>query len=220
MKNRVKVWSAAIAAFAGLACNANVVSAAPFTNGSFEASVVNPGAGWSTLNGGSNAISGWVVTGCQVEYMGTFWQASDGVRSVDLDGNCAGGVSQTFDTSVGTQYTVTFDLSGNPAGPPTTKTLSVTAAAVSSNYTFNVSGISYANMGYQAETFIFTAIAAATTLAFTSLDPGFYGPVIDNVRVTAGFSSSEVPAPGAFALILLGFAALGITRPRKATQAF
>ena len=52
---------------------------------------------------GSNAIPGWTVTGVSVDYVvAPYWQASDGIASLDLngttlvDGSYLGGVSQTF----------------------------------------------------------------------------------------------------------------------------
>src|SRR5262249_6034885 len=78
----------------------------PCVNGSFEEGSVDPGAWFSRLGPGSTQITGWQVAGAAVDYTGTLWQASKGVRSVDLDGNVddAGAVQQTCTTSARHRY--------------------------------------------------------------------------------------------------------------------
>src|SRR5437867_11795365 len=75
------------------------------TNGSFESASINPGASFITLNAGDTAITGWTVIGANIDYIGAYWNASNGTRSLDLDGyGAAGGVQQTFRTTPGSQY--------------------------------------------------------------------------------------------------------------------
>src|SRR3982074_3174248 len=110
--------------------------AVPFTNGSCETGTNPPASGFSTLVAGTpNAtnIDGWTVTAGSVDWMapGAF-QASAGQRDVDLSGDGPGTLSQTFDIIGSTLYRVLFDLSGNPQGGPSTKTLMVSAAGTSS----------------------------------------------------------------------------------------
>src|SRR5262245_54069854 len=88
--------------------------AAAFTNGSFETGT-NPGV-FTTLASGSTAITGWMVSAGTIDYIGTYWTASDGVRSLDMSGNGPGAITQTFDTVPNQQYQVIFDLAGNPDG--------------------------------------------------------------------------------------------------------
>ena len=94
-------------------------------NGSFEIGA-DPGS-FTTLNAVDNSIPGWTVTGGSVDYIGSYWQASNGVRSLDMDGyNAAGAIaSQTFATVAGLAYWVSFDLAGNTDGLPTTKKIEV-----------------------------------------------------------------------------------------------
>jgi choice-of-anchor C domain-containing protein len=157
------------------------------SNGSFE-SGPNPGA-WTLLPTGSTAIPGWTVSSGTIDYVGTLWQASNGARSVDLNGGNTGAISQTFPTIVGLTYNVTFDMSGNPDGGPPLKTMNVSAGGVPTAYSYNtaVSGNTRANMKWAPKAFSFTATSANTTLTFASTTPSApfccYGPALDNVVV-------------------------------------
>ena len=137
----------------GLAALAN---AAPFQNGSFE---FGPNAGsYLTLATGSTAITGWMVGTGSIDYIGNYWTAQDGNRSIDLNGSRTGSISQTFDTIMGLPYMVTFWLAGNPdAGGPALKALTSSAGSATNNFSFDVTGQSRTNMGWVSEAFGFTA---------------------------------------------------------------
>ncbi len=157
-----------------------------FANGSFEDGIPNIGSYKTLYAGDSTSIDNWRVTSGSVDYIGTYWKAADGSRSLDMSGNNEGAIAQTFSTVPGLSYTVTFDLSGNPAGEPTTKTLSVDAGSGTAiTYNFNVtSNQSLQNMLWQPEKYNFTATSTSTTLTFTSETPSAWGPALDNVNVT------------------------------------
>ena len=135
---------------------------------------------------------GWSFPGTPGQYVdiGPFWVASDGVNSVDLNGFDAGWISQDITTVAGVQYTVAFDLAGNPGSPQGVKSVEVSAAGATATYSFDTTGKSTTNMGWTPETFTFTATGTTTTLMFKSLynGAGFpddaQGPAVDNVRVT------------------------------------
>jgi choice-of-anchor C domain-containing protein len=175
-------------------------------NGSFENGV---DLGYALrLDPGSTAITGWVVTRDKIDYQGTIWQHSDGSRSVDLDGGATnagnvGGIAQTFATTAGQTYKVTFDMAGNPGDDglslPEVKQMGVAAAGQSTTFLFDKTGYTYANMGWVSRQWQFTATGAQTTLEFYSLDTvGHWGPALDNVAVTA------VPEPVTLGLLSLG----------------
>ena len=113
-------------------------------------------------------MPGWIVTGSSIDYINYYWVASNGSKSLDLNGSNAGGVTQTFDTIAGKSYQVNFDLAGNPGGEPTVKTLAVTAPNFSQNYSFDVTGHGVSSMGWTTKSFIFTASGSSSTLGFTS----------------------------------------------------
>lgn len=187
-----------------------VVQAAPFQNGSFETGPT-PG-GYVTLSAGDTQITGWTVTGDSVDYIGSYWPAADGSRSLDLSGDAGGGVAQAFDTVAGRTYRVGFALAGNPDCAPTVKTVQVQATgAPSVYYLFDTTNSSLSNMGWAAQTYTFTATGTTTTLAFASQDNTGCGPALDNVAVN-DITPAPVPALSAWGLLglagLLGFAAM------------
>ena len=196
-------------------------------NGSFEDGSDIPPSGYLGLAPGSTDIAGWTVIGSGVrvvDYIGDYWQASDGARSVDLDGyeSGNGGVEQAITTTAGNNYLVTFDMAGNPGGDPTTKTMDVTvlpyialpadltftATLWTDSFTFDTTGHSTTSMGWTEEQFEFNAISDITTLRFMSTTSGDgYGPVFDNVRV---LDISVVPVPAAALLGMLGLSVAGV----------
>ena len=71
--------------------------AEPFQNGSFEDGPEISGS-LVTLYDGNEEITGWKVSSGSIDLIGTYWKASDGERSLDLNGAGPGAISQTFDT--------------------------------------------------------------------------------------------------------------------------
>jgi choice-of-anchor C domain-containing protein len=156
-------------------------------NGSFEDSSLLSGFSFVTLSAGSTTINNWTVTSGSIDYVHLTWGASNGAFSLDLSGsiNDAGSIAQTFATTLGNQYLVSFDLAGNPLASPTIKTLRLSAGSSSQDFTFDITGKTVTDMGWSPQTLSFVASANSTTLAFTSLDSTGAGPALDNVVVTA-----------------------------------
>jgi len=154
-------------------------------NGSFE-QPGGPAGSFLNLPTGSTHITGWQVSFGDIDYIGSgYWAASDGGSSLDLGGFTPGAIAQTFNTQVGTTYTVTFDMAGNTTGIAQ-KTLQVTVAGQTQNFTFDTTGRSPTNMGWSQRSFTFTATSTTSRIEFRSTTPGPYGPTLDNVRVTGG----------------------------------
>jgi hypothetical protein len=63
---------------------------------------------------GSTAIAPWVVTAGDVEGIGQYyWSPAAGLCSLSLNGDASGTIAQSFATVPGTNYAVSFSLSGD-----------------------------------------------------------------------------------------------------------
>lgn len=192
--------------------NANIIA-----NGSFESGPDPDGV--LPLALGSTAITGWEVSRDAIDYIGWYWDASDGDRSLDLDNSIGfGGIKQTFSTTPGWIYKVTFDMAGNPYRgfeDPYWKYMRVSADGQSGDFGFDTTGKSLpSNMGWVTHNWQFTADDTSATLEFYSLHgqiggySGYCGPALDNVSI------SIVPEP--VTLSLLGLGSLVLLRKRRA----
>ncbi|MDT3397775.1 choice-of-anchor C family protein [Streptomyces sp. B1866] len=181
----------ALAAPAGGTDTAGSATAAVsrFDDGSFEYPLA-PANRFTTYAAGQS-IGPWRVGAGGVDLIGAgFWQAAEGDQSVDLNSGNPGSVAQTFTTTPGRAYTVTYALAGNTGGAhgpnnPVVKTGRVLLdGQVFQDFSFDVSNATTADMGYVRRQVTFEASRATTTLTFASTTPGAYGPAIDDVRVS------------------------------------
>ncbi|WP_197277016.1 choice-of-anchor C family PEP-CTERM protein [Sphingomonas profundi] len=190
-----------------------MAEAATFSNGDFE---VGPTTDQFTeLGSGSTAIAGWTVGGT-VDYIHRYWQPGSGSYSIDLSGSSVGSLSQTFDTTPGKAYTVSYLLAGNPVGSPAVKTLSVSASGnTAKTETFDVSTTSTAAMGWSMRSYNFVADrTGSTTLTFATSDATGYGPALDGVSLT-----SVVPEPTTWAMMIGGMGMIGGVIRRRSRRA-
>jgi choice-of-anchor C domain-containing protein len=190
---RSSIVSAALAFVASISLAGSAFAFSGVSNGSFEAGTftANP---FDTLPAGSTDLTDWSIDSGTIDWVGTYWQAADGSRSIDLNGNDTGAISQTLATTIGNTYVVTFALSGNTDCSPTAKTLTVGATgAQPASYTFDtaVVGNSRADMKWVAQTYTFLATNSSSVLAFTSTTAGPCGPALDNVSVTENVPTKD-----------------------------
>lgn len=205
-----------------MAAHANLV-----VNGSFESGAPIPAfPPFISPVAGSTAITGWQITAGNVDYGvngNGFWAASNGARSLDMNGNAAGTIAQLIATEIGREYEVLFDLAGNFYGGLAIKPLRVTAGGTSRDYTFDTTGRSANDMGWSTRSFVFVASSSSTLLSFASLDinegascsnanlgggRACFGAALDNVRMDVLAPANPTPAPGTLALAALGLAGL------------
>jgi choice-of-anchor C domain-containing protein len=173
------------------------LAVASINNGSFETGT-HSGAPFDTLSPGATALTDWTIESGTIDWIGSYWQAADGSRSIDLNGNASGAISQTLDTTIGNTYVVSFSLSGNPAGGPPAKTLTVGASGADpASYTFNVAvaGNTRTDMKWVTQTYSFVATDSTTVLTFTSTTSGNTGPALDNIDVTETAAPTPTPTP-------------------------
>jgi choice-of-anchor C domain-containing protein len=158
-------------------------AAAGLQNGSFETPVVAPGA-WQVYSAGQS-IGPWEVTGGSVDLFGAGTvQAADGHQAVDLSGNSAGAISQTFSTLPGEWYELVFALAGNTRPVPVVKTGQIFIDGdFRDDFSFDVTGKTNSNMGWVTESVRFRATGVSTTVEFVSTTARAWGPVIDAVSV-------------------------------------
>jgi choice-of-anchor C domain-containing protein len=200
-------------------------TAAPFQNGSFEAG--GPACNQFNIGAGTHFTAGWTVSVGNIDWESSpacGWTPSNGSFSLDLVGNSGiGGVSQTFNTTPGVTYTVSFDMAGNFGGPPTIKPLTVTVDGVTQNYTFDTTGATGADMGWTTHSFTFVATSTSATINFVSdIGSGNAGAALDNVSILPpgpGDAIIAVPIDGAgwlaAAMLALAGALALRRRPRR-----
>jgi hypothetical protein len=113
-------------------------------------------------------------------------------------------LSQSFATTPGAVYNVTFDLAserGGPSGP----TIDFLASAAGTTVDFATP----IGTPFVTESFSFTATAGTTTLQFASYGQNggnAYSPILDNVDVEV---ANATPEPSSIALLASGFVAFG-----------
>lgn len=155
-----------------------------FADGDFEQGYATTGS--FSRYFAPTTMGAWTVTQGSVDLSGAgFWQNADGNQSLDLDGAAhQGGIAQTFGTIPLLTYRVTYSLAGNPASGPAVKTGQVLVNGnVVQNFSFDITGKNFVDMGYVKKHTYFFANSPSATLEFRSTTGSGYGPVIDAVHV-------------------------------------
>jgi choice-of-anchor C domain-containing protein len=177
-------------------------------NGDFSApnaaTLPNDGSVYKFINAGNPSLTGWTVTNGSVETdvtIPTFLAptASGNPQNLDLDGDSAGTIAQSFATTPGQAYSLTFFYSNNPYGPGAAATVSVSDSSLNPLVITHTDAIA-GSLDWQTVQVTFLASGASSTLTFASNDPASNttGILLDNVSV------ASVPEPSSFALLSLG----------------
>src|SRR5262245_28557503 len=177
-------------------------------NGSFETGPRGPLTGTASIitYAGSTAIAGWVVTGDNVDYYVGEAAAADSLCCMDLNGYfAAGGVAQSFATTPGRRYSVSFKMAGNPDGGPSLKQMRVQRVGQYADFILDMTGKHVSGRGWVDYLCEFFASSNLTTIAFATLVSGYsaYGSMLDlvDVRIKSyrayecvrSWSSAQVP---------------------------
>ncbi|MEZ6073565.1 MAG: DUF642 domain-containing protein [Pirellulales bacterium] len=174
-----------------------VAEAEQIVNGGFELPV---GGGVQTFYAPSSGIPGWTVTGGNVDLVNTtFFPSFAGSQSLDLTGDAFGTIEQSFSTTPGVRYNLSFMYADNPFSATT----EYARVDVEGNNTL-LSQIIYhggstpSQMNYLAYSGLFTADSSTATLRFREiLGDSLGGILLDDVSVAA------VPEPSMFVLLLV-----------------
>jgi choice-of-anchor C domain-containing protein len=171
------------------------------TNGGFETGpAIAPSPGTQTVSPGSTALTGWSVNGGAITiYTSSYWAPQAGSRSVALSASGPGAISQSFTSSAGAPYRLTFWLSGEPFTTPIVKHLRVQAGAVTQDYAFDTTPAWHWDMKWAPVTLDFTGTGPTTTVSFTSLDASTAGPALDSALLEA-LTAGVTPASFELAL--------------------
>ena len=151
-------------------------------NGSFEEPARGGVEFWTVPEG--QHIGPWLVGGNPVDHIAVHWEAAHGAQSLDLNGCGPASVSQSVPTLPGASYELCFGMAGNTDGPPEVKRLEVIwDGNVAGTMKFDAGSKTRERMGWTYRRIVMRATAHDAVLAFHSLTPGCYGPVIDRVTL-------------------------------------
>jgi len=201
---------------------ASAAQAAPLvTNGSFEVLPESfvPGSKLYLVESGSDKLYGWSVAhGPLAVYTSTFNAPADGDWFVDLAAYISqiprGAISQTIDTVAGQSYRLSFDLGDDTYGLPTRMNVSL-GDFFSQDYALNDARYDTVPFVWKTYTVDFVAQSDSTLLTFAGIAAGGSDNIaLDNVKMEA----LGVPEPSTWALLLAGFAGVGVAaRARRRT---
>ena len=178
-----------------LLCLALASSAsAQLVNGSFEPA--SPFGTYWALPGASTAIPGWTTTDTGVEWFDPIGYgvgyAGNGNYTVDLANTLytAGGIEQTFPTTPGTVYQISF-LLGTSTGSGRLGTCEISVEADGTSQIFTASNPTPI-IGWETKLFMFTADDTEATLSFRcTQNAHYYFAYIDGVSTTGVVSADE-----------------------------
>ena len=144
-----------------------------------------------TLSGGFNEYNAgqtfgkWAVTAGSIDLVtASYWTPAQGNQSVDLDGSNAGTIAQNLSTTVGTSYSLSFAMAGNPVcGSQVVQMQVVWGSTVVATLSFDTTNHSTSSMGWKHHTYTVQATSTTTSLSFVSLTQSLCGPTLDAVTV-------------------------------------
>ncbi len=182
-------------------------ASAQLVNGSFEQSGPIPSNGVLS----ATSIPGWTASSGNFEVIGgsAVWQQYSGNQSIDLNGVQIGTIFQDILTSIGSTYTLSFALAGNPYRP-NDKSLNVLWGSDAARpFVFQQAGTSPSNMNWLLISIPnLVATSSTTRLYFQSTTSTTdAGPALDDVTLVE--TSTVTPEPASLVLLATGLLAVG-----------
>jgi len=197
-------------------------------NGSFDSSII---AGTDANFGGfiryfsppaNTDITGWTISGTpsdgdpnNVDLVHTSFYpsftGSPGSQSLDMEGSvgASGLIFQSFATTPGDLYNLSFEYANNPQPGPTSSgsmNVLVTGSMTLLDQNVTHTGSTFSNMNYQLFSQNFTADSTTTTLQFEALTHSGFGIALDAVSVNP--ATTAVPEPALMGPLGAGLVAL------------
>jgi hypothetical protein len=157
-----------------------------------------------------NSISPWIISGSDVSVISmSYCNKSEQYNPfVSLGASSGSGyIEQSFNTVSGYDYLVEFKMGNTPGFTSTSDKMAKVSLSNSNNQTIYdqifaiksvVVGKTYASLGWQSKSFVFTANSATTKIRFSSPNSAISagGSTIDHVIVTrVTYASSPLPTP-------------------------
>jgi hypothetical protein len=142
------------------------------------------------------------------------WAAFSGDYSLAMSGQrgSAGVILQTFSTTPGDIYTLSFDYANNPGGTGASMNVFVTGLGTLLSDNVSHSTSTFSDMDYSIFVQTFTADSTTATLKFSEVTNTGFGIVLDAVSVE---SASSTPEPSTAALLCTGLLALVFSSRRR-----
>ena len=222
----------ALLAAATLVGFAGIGFAGPFTNGSFETPGA-PGGNRFFTAGSDTFVTGWTHVASAVNNNGSVdFYSANGAWGINADtesnyigfggnGTTGGILFQTFDTVIGTTYTVNYRLTTQQLGGSSIPLESVLVEGLNGSTVLNSVSTTFnpqAGVWINGNALSFMAASTSSTLRFTDTSDGAVAASVnwglDTVTVNTGVSS--VPAPATLSMIgLAGLVLVAFRRRAK-----
>ncbi len=186
-------------------------------NGSFEEGDYSPvvNGSYVRVSTGETKLTGWTIGGAGIDWHQNSFEiqsAFDGQKMVNLNLNGGGQgdtgiLSQSFATTIGEEYILTFHLAGPSTSFPDPRQVKADIAGI--DQIFSQAASDNLALIWGEEALAFTAIETSTTLQFSSVGGlGFWGPFLDQVSVVP----ASVPEPSG--IVVLGVGTIGLLSHR------
>jgi len=205
-----------IIALAALAAISATASAAGnlFVDGSFESIVQAPGT-WNTYT----SVPGWIVTKANGQPTSTGLEirdniagtAEDGHNFIELDGYENDMIKQSFATTVGKEYEISFWFADRAGVKPGSLGFAANVKSGASNASTSFNAIGDNGAAWHLVTMDFLALSATSVFSIKSTGQSdAVGTSFDNFQ-----AAPAIPEPASLGLFAAGMAVLGLTARRR-----